>query len=426
MLLNFFLIMSLLLFSCASQESIKPFNATDVNPESNSGKSTQKVDNLLTGNPLTVPLSQPVEVEKEVRPVKETGSTTEPPPVSIAESLPKSVFITLNVQFDTGKATIKPKYHNDIKIVADIMSKYPSTVAVIKGHTDDVGKEVVNVKLSYQRAENIRAYIAEKFGIERSRIKVIGYDYQQPIASNKTSEGRQKNRRGETHIEAKTISNRLYSFSEDSDLPTGGFSIVNQETIDAKIKSFMEKHGIVSYSSNIVNGPTLELYAMWSGIFSHCAIRIETKPHLFYQLELQTLPDLEKAGLKNFNKIRATINFLGVTEEQFDLVEFTDNDERNKLDNSEPHYATMPICINTKTTKQTPQWYKDCLNRHARSYNPENALKAGNRAKIFDYNPIIHNCCNFAEEALEACGLAHCFDLGKSTGLNSKTGLLEE
>lgn len=416
----------LLLFSCASQESIKPFNAADVNQESNSGKSIQKIDNLLTGKPITVPLSQPVEVEKDVRPAKEAGSAIKPTPVSIADHLPESVFITLNVQFDIGKATIKPKYHNDINIVADIMSRYPSTVAVIEGHTDDVGKEVVNVKLSYQRAENIRAYLTEKFGIEQSRIKVIGYDYQQPIASNKTPEGRQKNRRGVTHIEAKTISNKLYSFSEDSDLPTGGFSIVNQETIDAKIKSFMEKQGVASYSSNIVNGPTLELYAMWSGIFSHCAIRIETKPHSFYQLELQTLPDLKKAGLKNYNKIGATIHFLGVTEEQFDLVEFTDNNERNKLDNSEPHYATMPVCINPKATKQTPQWYKDCLNRHAKSYNPENALKAGNRARIFDYNPITHNCCNFAEEALEACGLAHCFDLGKSSGLNSKTGPLEE
>jgi hypothetical protein len=66
-----------------------------------------------------------------------------------------------------------------------------------------------------------------------------------------------------------------------------------------------------------------------------------------------------------------------VTEEQFDLVEFTDNDERTKLDNSEPHYATMPICINPKANKQTPQWYKDCLNRHDRSYNPENAQKMG-------------------------------------------------
>jgi len=421
-----FLIVSFLLVSCASQKSITPSTAEDVHPELNSVQSIQKVDNLINGKPIALPLSQSVEVEKEVRPVKETGSAIEPAPVSKAGPLPEGVFITLTVQFETGKASIKPKYHNDIKRVADIMREYPSTLAVVEGHTDDVGKEVVNVKLSYQRANNIRAYLAEKFGIDRSRVKVIGYDYQNPIASNKTEEGRQKNRRGETHIETKSISNRLYSFSEDSDLPIGGFSIVNQETIDAKIKSFMEKQGVASYSSNIVKGPTLELYAMWNGIFSHCAIRIETKPHSFYQLELQTLPDLKKAGLKDFNKIGATINFLGVTEEQFDLVEFTDNDERSKLDNSEPHYATMPVCIDQKATKKPPQWYKDCLSRHARSYNPENALKAGNRAKVFDYNPIIHNCCNFAEDALAACGLAHCFDLGRSTGLNSKTGALEE
>jgi len=161
MLINFFiqlslLMASLLLFSCASQESITPLNASDVNLESNPGQSTQKVDNLVTGQPLTVRLSKPVEVEKEVKLAKETGSAIASTPVSSAESLPESVFITLNVQFDTGKATIESKYHNDIKIVADIMSKYPSTVAVIEGHTDNVGNEVVNVKLSYQRAENKR------------------------------------------------------------------------------------------------------------------------------------------------------------------------------------------------------------------------------------------------------------------------------
>ena len=122
-------------------------------------------------------------------------------------------------------------------------------------------------------------------------------------------------------------------FFEDSDLPKGGFSIVNQETIDAKIKSFKEKQGVASYSSKIVKGPTLELYVMWGGIFSHCAIRIETDPHSFYQLELQTLPDLKKAGMKDFHKIGAAINLLGVTKDQFDIVEFTDKNEREKLDN---------------------------------------------------------------------------------------------
>ncbi|MBN1665383.1 MAG: OmpA family protein [Deltaproteobacteria bacterium] len=337
------------------------------------------------------------------------------------EPVIENVTITLNVQFDTGQAIIKPTYHNDIKKIADFMNKYPSTSAVIEGHTDNIGKEGVNVRLSHRRAANIKAYLVEKFGIDRSRIKAIGYDYQKPIASNKTAEGRQKNRRGVTYIETHT-----YSFFEDSGLPKGGFSIVNQESINAKIKLFREKQGAASYSSKIVEGPTLELYAMWGGIFSHCAIRIETDSHSFYQLELQTVPDLKKAGMKYFHKIGAVINLLGMTIDQFDIVEFNDKNEREKLDNKEPHYATMPICTDKKAPRKSTQWYQDCLSRYAESYSPEKALKAGKRTKVFDYNPPTHNCCNFAEEALEACGLAHCFDLGKSAGLDSKTGQLEE
>jgi outer membrane protein OmpA-like peptidoglycan-associated protein len=420
-----FLLVSLLLVSCASQKFITPFNSADVNPELNSGQPDQKVDNLIAEKPIAVPLSQPIEVATEVNPVKETGAAIEQSPISKTEPVPENISITLSVQFDTGKANVKPKYHNDIKRVADFMSKYPSTSAVIEGHTDKVGKEAVNVKLSHSRAANIKAYLVEKFGIDSSRIKTIGYDYQKPVASNKTAEGKQKNRRGETSIETNVIQNRLYSFFEDSDLPLGGFSIVNQETIDAKIKSFKEKQGIASYSSKVVKGPTLELYVMRE-IFSHCAIRIETDPSSFYQLELQTLTDLKKAGMKDFHKIGAAITLLGVTIDQFDLVEFTDENERIKLDNFEPHYATMPICIDKNATRKTTPWYKDCLSRYAGSYNPENALKAGKPTKVFEYNPPIHNCCNFAEEALEACGLAHCFDLGKSTGLNHKTGPLEE
>jgi len=338
-----------------------------------------------------------------------------------AEPDTETVSITLNVQFSTGQAIIKPTYHDDIKKIADFMHTYPSTSAVIEGHTDNVGKEVVNVRLSHRRAANIKAYLVEKFGIDRSRLKAIGYDYQKPIASNQTAEGRQKNRRGVTRIEMNT-----YSFVEDSDLPKGGFSIVNQETIDAKIKSFKEKHGAASYSSKIVEGPTLELYAMWGGIFSHCAIRIETDSHSFYQLELQTLADLKKAGIKDFHEIEAVITLLGVTIDQFDIVEFNDKNERGKLDNKEPPYATMPICTDNKVARRSTHWYQDCLSRYAGSYNPEKTLADGKRIKVFDYNPPIHNCCNFAEEALEACGLAHCFDLGKSAGLDSKTGPLEE
>ena len=68
-----FLMMSLLLVSCASQKSIAPFNAADVNPELNSSQPAQKIDNLIAEKPIAVPLSQSVEIEKEVKPAKETG-----------------------------------------------------------------------------------------------------------------------------------------------------------------------------------------------------------------------------------------------------------------------------------------------------------------------------------------------------------------
>lgn len=342
-----------------------------------------------------------------------------------AQTPPENVSIELNVQFDTGKASIKSKYADDIKRIADFMEKYTSTSAVIAGHTDNVGKELVNVKLSYLRADNIKTYLVRTCGISSARIRVMGYDYQKPIAENHTAQGRQKNRRAETHIDTRASGNNIYSFFEDSDLPKGGFSIVNQEAINEKIKLFKEEHGVAAYASKIVHVPTLELYKMWGGVFSHCAIRIETDPHFFYQIELQSMPDLEKAGMKDFHRIGAAITLLGMNKDQFDIVEFTDKNERNKLDHKEPHYATMPICVDKESARKTTGEYRNCLSRYARSYNPENAYKAGRRIKVYDYNPPTHNCCNFTEEALQACGLAHCFDLGKSSGLDSKAGPME-
>jgi outer membrane protein OmpA-like peptidoglycan-associated protein len=421
-----FLIVSLLLISCASQKSLTPLNTADVDPALNSGQTAQKTDNLIAEKPGVVPPSQPADVEKEAKRVKEIGEASAQTAVSQAEPAPENVPITLNVQFDTGKANIKPEYHDDIKRISDFMKKYPATTAMILGHTDNVGKELINVKLSYRRAANIKAYLVRKFGVESSRIRVIGYDDQKPIASNQTKEGKQANRRAEIRIDAQASRNRLYSFWGDSDLPKGGPSIVNQETIDEKIRLFKEKHGVAVYAAKIVKAPTLELYKMWSGVFSHCAIRIETDPHSFYQMELQALPDLEKADMKDYHRIGAAITLLGMNKDQFDVVEFTDKNERSKLDDKEPPYATMPICTERKAARKSSQWYKDCLSRYVRSYNPEYAVKAGRRTKVFDYNPPIHNCCNFAEEALQACGLAHCFDLGKSSGLDSKGGSLEE
>jgi len=118
-----------------------------------------------------------------------------------AEAAPER--ITLNVLFDTNKAVVKPKYFNEIKKVADYMTKYPTAAAVIEGHTDSVGKVAANVKLSQRRADAIKKILVEKYKIDKTRISAVGYGPKKPIADNKTASGRQKNRRVEAVFEIK-------------------------------------------------------------------------------------------------------------------------------------------------------------------------------------------------------------------------------
>jgi outer membrane protein OmpA-like peptidoglycan-associated protein len=108
---------------------------------------------------------------------------------------PVPVSITLKIEFDTGKSDIKAKYHEEINVVADFMTKYPQTNTVIEGHTDNTGREAANVQLSQSRANSVRSYLIAKFGIEKDRLQAIGYGPKKPIASNATAEGKQKNRR---------------------------------------------------------------------------------------------------------------------------------------------------------------------------------------------------------------------------------------
>ena len=118
--------------------------------------------------------------------------------------LPKKVSIALEIEFDSGKAVIKPQYQDQIKKVADFMTTYPETTAVIEGHTDNVGKESSNVNLSKRRAESVRTYLIDKFGIAPGRLSAKGFGSSQPVADNSTPEGRQKNRRINAVLETMT------------------------------------------------------------------------------------------------------------------------------------------------------------------------------------------------------------------------------
>ena len=105
-------------------------------------------------------------------------------------------FVTNNILFDTGKATLKQESMAEIQKVADYMKKNPKARFEVQGHTDNQGSDKVNDPLSQQRAEAIVAALV-KMGCDEFNLKAVGKGSHEPVADNKTAEGRAKNRRVE-------------------------------------------------------------------------------------------------------------------------------------------------------------------------------------------------------------------------------------
>ncbi|MBW4891944.1 OmpA family protein [Mucilaginibacter sp. HMF5004] len=100
-----------------------------------------------------------------------------------------------NLEFDLGKATIRSHSLPSLNKVAELLINKNFSLK-LAGHTDSQGSDDFNMSLSKDRAESIKAYLVSK-GANASRIEATGYGETQPIASNKTAAGRQKNRRVE-------------------------------------------------------------------------------------------------------------------------------------------------------------------------------------------------------------------------------------
>ncbi len=100
-----------------------------------------------------------------------------------------------NLEFDFGKATIRAHSYPSLDRVAKLLVDKNFSLK-LAGHTDNVGSNDANMKLSKDRAESVKSYLVSK-GANASRIEATGYGETQPIASNKTAKGRQQNRRVE-------------------------------------------------------------------------------------------------------------------------------------------------------------------------------------------------------------------------------------
>lgn len=134
-----------------------------------------------------------------------------PPPMAEARVAPKAAAmekqivekgrVTLNVQFDTDKAIVKPEYEDDIEKLADVMAGHPELKIAIEGHTDNVGALKYNMNLSQKRADAVKNVLVKKYGIDPARLTAKGFGETKPIADNKTKAGKQQNRRVEASAE---------------------------------------------------------------------------------------------------------------------------------------------------------------------------------------------------------------------------------
>ena len=114
----------------------------------------------------------------------------------LVDKLNKDGFITLYVNFDTNKATIKPDSAKTLDDAAAVLKAAPALSIVVGGHTDNVGTADANQQLSEARAKAVLDALVQR-GIPGSRLTAQGFGQTQPIADNRTEDGRARNRRVE-------------------------------------------------------------------------------------------------------------------------------------------------------------------------------------------------------------------------------------
>lgn len=104
-----------------------------------------------------------------------------------------------NITFPTGQSSIKSDFYTVLDAVADVLKEYNKTAIAISGHTDNVGRDDSNMKLSQDRANSVGQYMISR-GVAGARVSTVGYGKSQPIADNSTENGRSQNRRVEIKI----------------------------------------------------------------------------------------------------------------------------------------------------------------------------------------------------------------------------------
>lgn len=128
-----------------------------------------------------------------------TPSTPVPPVAPPAPPAASKVTFAADAFFDFDKSVLKPEGRAKLDDLVSKIRDVNLEVIIAVGHTDSIGSDAYNQRLSVRRAEAVKAYLVTK-GIERNRVYTEGKGEKQPVADNRTAEGRAKNRRVEIEV----------------------------------------------------------------------------------------------------------------------------------------------------------------------------------------------------------------------------------
>ncbi|CAN5418631.1 OmpA family protein [soil metagenome] len=192
-------------------------SSTGGNPSVPYAKAGAATDVVRSGNGLCwrtgswTPAEATCECDKDILPAAKCAPPAPPvavvpatpatPATPAAPALPSSEKVTYSADafFDFDKSVLKPEGRSALDDLVSKLGGVNLEVIIAVGHTDSVGTDAYNQALSVRRADAVKAYLTGK-GIEANRVYTEGKGESQPVADNKTAEGRAKNRRVEIEV----------------------------------------------------------------------------------------------------------------------------------------------------------------------------------------------------------------------------------